>query len=163
MRRGARAAREIEAMLSVALSIRSVHYSTTTRGGHHEPRLGGAAARVPVPGSTSAPLEELLAAALERPLAEQKRPDHLAAEQVADVVAQDGRGGRGRDHQLVRDWPSCERRAAVIRAVSPGSGTPVDSPPTEGREREVAEMTGGCCSARAQAPHGPVRSKTASA
>ena len=54
----------------------------------------------------------------------------LAADQVADVVADD-RGGRGeRDHDLDRSVSWLASTAAAISAVSPGIGRPEVSPIT---------------------------------
>ena len=65
----------------------------------------------------------------EPPWALEQPPRTLAAEQVAEVVADDGAGGGGRVTAGSESLPCEASTPAVIRAVSPGSGIPADSPP----------------------------------
>ncbi len=60
---------------------------------------------------------------------EQPAPS-LAPDQIADVVAHDRPGASKHDHELDLSLPRLASTAAVISAVSPGIGTPLDSPMT---------------------------------
>ena len=119
----------------------------------HVAEAGEPGGRDPQDGDEAAEEDRLRAVLLEEPLARRQRllgvaaneappvdqrTAAVAAERVADVVADDRSERRDHDHReerVVVMLRVARARAAVISAVSPGIGTPADSTATNTKRR----------------------------